>query len=367
MEDIKMKERQPVSRDLTHTILAALSIGVLIAASFWILSPFLISIIWAGLIVIATWPVLERFEKRFAKKRGIAVALMTILLLLTILVPITFAIVTIVDNADTIAVQVKSLSTFSLSSPPDWLERIPLAGEKLSARWMAFAALNPEERSARVVPYVQKAFTWFVAQAGSMGMTMLHFLLTVIIAAILYAKGEVVKSGFLSFARRLAGVQGEEVAILAAKAVRGVVLGVVLTAIIQATIGGIGLFIAGVPAAGLLTAVMVMLCLAQIGPFLVLVPAVIWLYWSGQPVWGTVLLVVTLVAGTIDNVIRPFLIKKGADLPLVLIFSGVIGGLIAFGIVGLFIGPVVLAVTYTLLKAWVKGDVQEEAEDEAEG
>jgi predicted PurR-regulated permease PerM len=105
---------------------------------------------------------------------------------------------------------------------------------------------------------------------------------------------------------------------------------------------------------------MVLLCLAQLGPFLVLVPSVIWLYWSGQPVWGTVLLVVTVIAGTLDNVIRPFLIRKGADLPLLLIFSGVIGGLIAFGIVGLFIGPVVLAVTYTLLKAWVKGGAQEE-------
>jgi len=192
-------------------------------------------------------------------------------------------------------------------------------------------------------------------------MTMLHFLLTVIIAAILYTKGEVVETGVVNFSRRLAGSQGEEIAVLAAKAVRGIVLGVVLTALIQAAMGGLGLFITGVPAAGLLTAVMVMLCLAQLGPFLVLVPSVIWLYWSGQPVWGTVLLVVTAVAGTIDNVIRPFLIRKGADLPLLLIFSGVIGGLIGFGIVGLFIGPVVLAVAYTLLKAWVKGGGQEEA------
>jgi len=356
-----MRAKIPETRDLTHTILAVLSIGVLIAASFWILSPFLTSIIWAGLIVIATWPVLEKLEARFAKRRGIAVALMTFSLLLIILIPITLAIITIVDNANAIAEQARSLTMFSISTPPEWVEHIPLAGEKLTARWSAFAALNAEERSARVVPYVQKALTWFVAQAGSIGMTMLHFLLTVIIATILYAKGEVVREGFLNFARRLAGSQGEEVAVLAAKAVRGVVLGVVLTALIQAAIGGIGLFIAGVPAAGLLTAVMVMLCLAQLGPFLVLVPSVIWLYWSGQPIWGTVLLVITAVAGTIDNVIRPFLIRKGADLPLLLIFAGVIGGLIAFGIVGLFIGPVVLAVTYTLLKVWVTGSAQEDA------
>jgi predicted PurR-regulated permease PerM len=109
-----------------------------------------------------------------------------------------------------------------------------------------------------------------------------------------------------------------------------------------------------------LTAVTLMLCLAQLGPWLVLIPSAVWVYWSGQPAWGTVLLVFSVFAGTIDNFLRPFLIRKGADLPLLLIFAGVIGGLIAFGIVGLFIGPVILAVTYTLLKAWVSDEVQEE-------
>ncbi len=356
-----MNERSRGTRDLTHTTLAVLFIGLLIIATFWVLSPFLTSIIWAGLVVIATWPVLEKLETRFAKKRGRAVLLMTLALLLVVLVPITVAVITIVNNANSIAEQARSLTAFSLPAPPDWVERIPLAGGRLATRWRHFAALSPEERASALVPYVQKAFTWFVERAGSIGMTVLHFLLTVIISAILYAKGEVVREGILSFARRLGGAQGEAAAVLAAKAVRGVVLGVVLTALIQAAIGGIGLFIAGVPAAGLLTAVMVMLCLAQIGPFLVLAPSVIWLYWSGRPVWGTVLIVIAVIAGTIDNVIRPFLIKKGADLPLLLIFSGVIGGLVAFGIIGLFLGPVVLAVTYTLLKAWVKADTQGEA------
>jgi predicted PurR-regulated permease PerM len=113
----------------------------------------------------------------------------------------------------------------------------------------------------------------------------------------------------------------------------------------------------------LLTALMFMLSLAQLGPVLVLVPAVIWVYWSGEPVRGTVLLVFSVIAVLLDNILRPFLIKKGADLPLVLIFSGVIGGLIALGVIGLFIGPVILAVTYTLLKVWVSGSAQEEAAD----
>ena len=356
-----MKGKTTLSLDVTHTTLAVLFIGVLIAATFWILSPFLISIIWAALIVIATWPVLEKLEARVAKKRGIAVAIMTAVILLIVLVPLTLAVRTIVVNAGDIAERVRSLVSITIPSPPQWIEHIPLEGKKLAARWSEFAALSPEQRASLVTPYVRTMIQWFVAQAGSFGMTMLHFLLTTIIAAIMYAQGEVVRSGVLSFARRLAGPQGEEVALLAAKAVRGVALGVVLTALIQTALGGIGLFIAGVPAAALLTAVMFMLCLAQIGPALVLVPAIIWLYWQGSALWGTVLLVFTILALTIDNVVRPILIKKGADLPLLLIFAGVIGGLIAFGVIGLFIGPVMLAVSYTLLKAWVNGSVQEDA------
>jgi len=289
------------------------------------------------------------------------VTMMTAAVLLIVLVPMMFAVLTIANNAESITAKARSLTSHSLSSPPDWIERAPLVGGKLAKRWRAFALLSPEERSAMMTPYARTVLQWFAAQARSIGMTMLQFLLTVIIAIIFYAKGEIVRAGILSFARRLGGRRGEDVAVLAAKAVRGVVLGVVVTALVQAAVGSVGLFITGVPAAALLTAVMLILCLAQLGPLLVLIPAVIWLYWSGQPVWGTVLLVLSAVAGTIDNVVRPFLIRKGADLPLLLIFSGVIGGLIAFGIIGLFIGPVVLAVTYTLLKAWVSGNVQEDA------
>lgn len=122
-------------------------------------------------------------------------------------------------------------------------------------------------------------------------------------------------------------------------------LGVVVTALVQAVLGGVGLAISGVPYATLLTVVMILSCLVQLGPLPVLIPAIIWLYWTGDTTWGTVLLVWSAVVGTLDNVIRPVLIRMGADLPLLLILSGVIGGLIAFGMIGLFIGPVLLAVT----------------------
>jgi predicted PurR-regulated permease PerM len=174
-----------------------------------------------------------------------------------------------------------------------------------------------------------------------------------VLAAVMYARGETVALVSERFGRRLAGQRGENAVRLAAQAIRGVALGVVVTAVVQSGLGGIGLAIAGVPLAGFLTAAMFFLCIAQIGPSLVLFPAVFWLYWTGETTWGTLLLVWSVVVATMDNFLRPVLIRRGADLPLLLIFAGVIGGLLAFGLVGIFVGPVVLAVAYTLLMAWI--------------
>jgi predicted PurR-regulated permease PerM len=342
--------------DIARITFAVLFIGALIAASFWVFSPFLTSFIWASIIVLATWPLLLKFQTWFWNKRGLAVTAMTGILLLVLIIPFTFAIGSIIDSADKINGWIQNLSTFVFPAMPEWVGRIPLIGKKIAAYWQEYAALPPDELSARLTPYARDALRWFITKAGSIGMMVLQFLLTVIISAILYAKGETVASGVRSFFHRLAGQKGEETAVLAAKAVRGVALGVVLTALIQSSLGGIGLVIAGVPAVAILTAVMFMLCIAQVGPAVVLILSIAWLFWKGEPFWGGVLIAWSIPVLIIDNFIRPFLIKKGADLPLLLIFAGVIGGLIAFGIIGLFIGPVVLAVSHVLLKAWVSGD-----------
>lgn len=173
-------------------------------------------------------------------------------------------------------------------------------------------------------------------------------------SALLYWRGEQVAQGIRHFATRLAGVRGDAAVLLAAQAIRAVALGVVVTALVQAVLGGIGLAVSGVPYATLLTVLMILSCLVQLGPLPVLIPAIIWLHWTGDTTWGTVLLVWSGVVGTLDNVIRPMLIRMGADLPLILILSGVIGGLIAFGMIGLFIGPVLLAVSWRLFAAWVE-------------
>jgi predicted PurR-regulated permease PerM len=281
---------------------------------------------------------------------------MTVALLMVFFIPFTLAIFAILQNADAIVGWAKSLTTVSLPPLPGWVERLPAVGPRLAERWGELAAAGPGGLAAKISPYAGKLVGWFVAQAGSIGMLFVEFLLTVLLAAILYANGETAGSGVCRFARRLAGVRGEEAAVLAARAIRGVALGIVVTAVVQSLLGGIGLAVAGVPGAGVLTAVMFICCVAQIGPAPVLLLAVGWLFWKDQTLWGSLLLAWSIGVGTLDNFLRPILIKKGADLPLLLIFAGVIGGLIAFGIIGLFIGPVLLAVTYTLLGNWIEGE-----------
>jgi predicted PurR-regulated permease PerM len=184
-----------------------------------------------------------------------------------------------------------------------------------------------------------------------------QFLLTAIVAAILYLNGESVARGVLLFAKRLAQAEGEKIAVLAAQSVRSVAMGIVVTALAQTLLAGLGLCIAGVPFAAFFTGIIFILAIAQIGPAIVLIGAVIWVYSAKGGVWGTSFLIWSIFCSTFDNLLRPLLIKRGADLPLLLVFAGVIGGLLSFGVIGLFIGPVVLAVADTLLIDWVtEGD-----------
>ena len=207
--------------------------------------------------------------------------------------------------------------------------------------------------ASAAAPYAATAVAWMAGTLGSLGWLLVQFLLTLAIAAVMYAKGESAADGVLRFGRHLAGEPGDRVVRLAAQAIRGVALGVVVTALVQAALAGVGLAIAGVPFAALLAVVAFVLCIAQLGPALVLAPSVAWLYWQGATGPRPALLLWTLVVVALDNVLRPILMTRGANLPMLLMFAGVIGGLLAFGLIGIFVGPVVLAVSYTLLVAWM--------------
>lgn len=342
-----------IQRDMARTTLAILCILLMIAATLWVLRPFLAATVWATMIVVATWPMLKSLEHRFGGRRGLAVTAMTLAMLLLLFVPLILAINTIAGNAEAIANLGRKLVAADLPQLPDWMAALPLVGKKLNALWGQLADAGPQARLEKIEPYMANSGRWLLAKIGDMGFMLIQFLLIVILSAILYASGEAAAAGVKRFGRRLAGDNGENSIILAGQAIRGVALGVCVTALVQTVLGAIGLVVAGVPFAGLLSAVMLMLCIAQVGPGLILIPAVAWTFWMGNTGWGIFLLVWSLIVGTMDNFLRPILIKKGADLPLLLIFAGVIGGLLGFGLVGIFIGPVVLAVTYTLLEAWI--------------
>jgi predicted PurR-regulated permease PerM len=339
--------------------LGVLVLGLLVAACLWILQPFLGALVWATLIVVATWPMLLAVQSRLGGRRGPAVAILTLSMVLVVVLPVGFAVASIIDHVDALADLARRASTLTLPPAPDWLLRVPLAGRALTRQWNEFAAFAHEDLVAYAAPYARAALEWFTTQIGGLGRLAIHFLLTVIITAALYASGEQAAEGVRRFAQRLAGDRGDRALTLAGQAIRAVALGILVTAITQSAIAGIGLAVCGVPYAAVLTAITFVLCLIQLGPVLVMIPAVAWVYWSGHTGWGTVLLVWSIVVAGMDNVIRPILIRRGADLPLPLIILGAIGGLIGFGVIGLFVGPVVLAVTYRLIEWWI-ADIDQE-------
>ncbi|MEO7338256.1 MAG: AI-2E family transporter YdiK [Caldimonas sp.] len=341
-------------RDLTATLLGLVFIGGLIVAAFWIVQPFLAAAIWATMIVVVTWQPMLRMQRRLWNSRWLAIAAMMVILLLLFVVPLTLAVGTIVSNSGEIAERARSIATFRMPMPPSWISNLPFFGGRIAEAWQDAAAAGLEGAWERLEPYAGTLTTWFVARAGNVGYLAIQFLVTLVLAAFMYANGEEAGSAALRLGHRLGGQRGAGLVQLAGQAIRGVALGVGLTAVIQSVLGGVGLAMAGVPFAGVLTAVLFMLCIAQVGMLLVLVPAVVWVYWSGHPGWGTFLLVWSLVASLLDIVLRPVLARRSADLPLLLIFGGVVGGLIAYGLVGVFVGPVVLAVGYTLLQAWIE-------------
>ena len=339
--------------DLARNTIGVLIIVTLIALTIWILQPFLASAMWAAMIVSATWPVMIRVQRWLWGSRAAATAVMTLALVLLLVIPLALVIGTIAANADGLVAWAASLSSFTMPPPPEWLGRLPGIGAPIVEGWRRLADSRVADLAASVAPYVAAVIVWLAGTMRGFALLTLQFLLTVAIAAVMYAKGERAGEALLKFGRRLAGDDGDRVIRLAGQAIRAVALGVVLTACTQATLAGIGLLLAGVPFAPVLTALAFILCIAQVGPVLVLGPAIGWLYWSGASGAATLLLVWSLVVISLDNILRPILMTKGANLPMLLMFSGVMGGLLAFGLIGIFVGPVVLAIVYTLLGAWI--------------
>ncbi len=350
-----------IHRDLTRNTLAIFFVVGLGGLSLWVLRPFLAAGVWAAMIVVATWPAFLVLEARFGGRRAPAIALMTLAMLLLLVLPLWLAVDTIAGNAGTLTALADHLIANGLPPLPRWIAELPLIGATLAGLWAQLAAGGTDGIIAQVTPYAADTGKWVLAQVGGLGGMLVQFLLIVTIAAIMYSGGEPAARLVRRFGRRLAGARGENSVILAGQAIRGVALGVGVTALVQTVLGGLGLALAGVPFAALLSAVMLLLCIAQVGPVLVLLPAAGWLFWMGDTGWAVFLVVWSVIVGSLDNFLRPMLIRRGADLPLLLIFAGVIGGMLGFGLIGIFVGPVVLAITWTLLQAWIADALGDES------
>lgn len=350
-----MNSRSP---DITRTTLTVLVIGGLLAGSFWVLRPFLGALLWATLLVVATWPLMRQLQTRLWNHRGLAVALMTVLLLLLFVVPLTWVVATLATHAPQIAEWVRSLASLQGAELPAWVANLPLVGAAIAEAWQHLQDSGLGSSVGQIAPFASRLATWVLAQIGGLGSALVQFALTVVLAAILYLQGEDAARALEKFGQRLGGDTGEATVVLCGQAIRGVALGVGVTAVLQTLLGALGLWMANVPYVGIFTALMLVACIAQIGPLIVLLPAAAWLFWSAQTGWGIFMVAWALGVATLDNIVRPVLIRRGADLPLLLIFVGVIGGLVSLGLVGIFVGPVILAVTYTLWRAWLEGPLQ---------
>ncbi len=235
-----INRRQP--GDVAQILLSVLFLAVMIVACLWIVQPFILSFAWAGTIVIATWPLFLRFQRVLAGRRSLAVLFMTLILILVFVIPIALLVNSLVDGSGPV---IRAITSGDLT-PPDlaWLRSIPLVGHNLYLGWHNLLDMGGSAIMAKVRPYLGATTTWFVGQAAHIGRFMMHCALMLLFSALLFWRGERVAQGVRHFATRLAGRRGDTAVLLAAQAIRAVALGVVVTALVQAVLGGIGL---GIP------------------------------------------------------------------------------------------------------------------------
>ncbi|WP_264997044.1 AI-2E family transporter, partial [Komagataeibacter xylinus] len=288
------------SADFTRAVLVALLASLIVISAIWILRPFLPATIWAVTIGVTTWPPLLRLQAVLGHSRGLAVSVTILIALLIFVLPLWLAITTVVRHAGDLAQMIASASTFHLPAEPDWLRRLPLIGQHTTAMWTRLQHMKPPEVVGQIIPSPEYLIRSVLSYAGSFSMLAVQFLLTLVILGVLLMKAEAATAAADRLVTALAGERGREMLLLAGHTIRGVAFGVTVTAIVESAVAGLGLKIAVVPLASILTAVTFMACLLQAGPGITLIPAVIWVYFDRGLVPALILLVITVVTIVID-------------------------------------------------------------------
>ena len=350
----------PVIKDrafLNRTVEAAVRIGliaILVLYCFQIVRPFLIPVVWGVIIAVAVHPNYLWLERVLRGRRTLAAMLFVVLALVLLVIPTFLLSDTLVTGVTGLA---RSLSEGRLiiPMPPESVAGWPLIGEPLDKFWR-LASVNLAGALGEIAPQLRGLGKWLLGAAAGAGLGILQFVLAIIIAGVILRHGESGKRISYAIARRLAEEHGAGFIDLARATIRSVSRGILGVALLQSLLAGLGFLAAGVPAAGLWAFLCLLLSVVQIGIFPITVPAIIYVFATGDTTTAVLFLIWNLVVGALDNVLKPLLLGRGVNVPMAVIFVGAIGGFLASGIIGLFIGSVILVLGYELLLDWLDLD-----------
>lgn len=339
------------SSKIVNFIIRLLVVGFLLGWCILLIRPFLLITIWSIILAIAAYPVFLWLKNRIGGRSNLAAALMAIGGIAIIIGPVSLIGSITLHNAQTLMESLEA-GTFVVPPPPQDLASWPLVGETLNGIWQR-ASVNLDSVISQFKPQIKDFAKVFLVQVTNVSVTLLKFIISIIVAAVLIIYAKVLNKGLKQFLARLSPKRGDEFVQLMANTIRSVTRGIIGVAIIQTLMIGIGLVVAGIPAAGILTVACLFLTIIQIGPGLIVLGTIIFA-WSNMSFLTALLFTLWMVPATlVDNILKPILMGKGLPVPIVVILLGVIGGTLAHGIVGLFVGPVILILGYELTRAWM--------------
>jgi predicted PurR-regulated permease PerM len=325
-------------------------IGAIVIGCGFVLRPFILAILWAAILCFATWPLHELLLKWVRGRRTLAAGLMTIMLLLVLLVPFFAVGLTFTESISSAMEWLNSHQEASLPPPPTWVEKIPLVGAKITEYWSKLAA-NAEPAVNWLKPWFQKAGLWLLQHSLAFANGVFQLAMSVLIAFFLYRDGEGIVASLQKGFRRIGGDYTQHLMDVAKKTVHSVVYGIIGAALAQGVVAGIGFSIAGVPSPILLAMFTFFLGFIPAGPVIIWAGAAVWLFSAGRTGWGIFMIIYGMLAiSSVDNLIRPYIVSRSSKMPFIVMFIGILGGIATFGLIGVFIGPTLLTVGYTLTK-----------------
>ncbi|WP_373479941.1 AI-2E family transporter [Geminocystis sp.] len=339
---------------LINTIIRFFVIGFLLAWCFILIRPFIIIILWAVVLAIALFPVFEWLKNRLGGRRKLSAIILALVGIGIILGPVSIIATVLFHNAQTIVDGIEA-GTLVIPPPSPEIADLPVIGKPLNDIWQ-LASVNLKGLISQFHTPIVKFSKTLLLQATNVGLILLKFIISIIIAVILTLKAQSLNQEVKLFILRLAPVRGEEFMQLATITIRSVTRGVIGVAVIQTLLVAFGLILANIPAAGILTLLCLFLSIIQIGPGLIVLPAIIFAWSTMNPLVALLFTIWMIPAMLIDNLLKPILMGQGLPVPIVIILLGVIGGTLAHGILGLFVGPVILIVGYELVVAWINED-----------